>query len=223
MDAAPYPLQLTGLICHENPDFLALNKPAGLLVHPVAADSVALTQWLTQYDPLLRPAHRLDRDTSGALLCGRGPLALRRLGLMFMRGQIGKTYRALVRGHVAEPAGVIDAPLLKHNALMLVDTAGAPALTHWRVLERRADCTLMELKPQTGRTHQLRAHMAHLGYPIMGDEKYGGPPSARMWLHSLELTLPGLTAIQAPPPSALKLETKDETAQPTRPFPIRSA
>jgi len=195
--------QLNTLICHETPDFLVVNKPAGLLVHPVAADSVALTHWLIARDPLLRPAHRLDRETSGALLCGRGPQALRRLGLMFMRGQIDKTYRALVHGQVADEAGVIDAPLLKRNALMVVDATGAHAVSTWRVLERRRECTLMELKPQTGRTHQLRAHMAYLGHPIVGDVKYGGPASARMWLHSFELGLPDGTNISAAAPAEL--------------------
>jgi len=195
--------QLNTLICHETPDFLVVNKPAGLLVHPVAADSVALTHWLIARDPLLRPAHRLDRETSGALLCGRGPQALRRLGLMFMRGQIDKTYRALVHGQMADEAGVIDAPLIKRNALMVVDAAGASALTQWRVLERREDSTLMELKPQTGRTHQLRAHMAYLGHPIVGDAKYGGPASPRMWLHSFELGLPDGTNISAAAPAEL--------------------
>lgn len=196
------------LICYENADLVVVNKPAGLLVHPVAADSVALTQYLTELDPSLRPAHRLDRETSGCVACGRGPAALRKLGLWFMRGHVSKTYRALVGGIITDDHGLIDAPLLKRKARMVVDESGQSAQTRWRVLERRSDCTLLELQPITGRTHQLRVHMAHLGHPIIGDKFYGGAEAQRLWLHAHTLQLPELALIEAPLPDALNL-TRD--------------
>jgi tRNA pseudouridine32 synthase / 23S rRNA pseudouridine746 synthase len=191
------------VICYENADLLVVNKPTGLLVHPVASDSVALTQYLKDLDPGLRPAHRLDRETSGCVACGRGPVALRCLGLWFMRGQVGKSYRALVSGTVQGESGLIDAPLLKHNARMVVHEHGQSAQSKWRVLERRADETLLELEPLTGRTHQLRVHMAHLGHPIIGDKFYGGANAPRLWLHAYSLQLPTLPLITSPLPAQL--------------------
>jgi tRNA pseudouridine32 synthase/23S rRNA pseudouridine746 synthase len=195
--------ELTALICFENSEVVALNKPAGLLVHEVAPDSLALTHFLPLLDPTLRPAHRLDRNTSGLLLCGRGPLALRKLGRLFMSGSIRKSYHARVQGLVTQDSGRIELALAKHNALMVPDESGPSAITNWRVLERRPDETLMELQPLTGRTHQLRAHMAALGHPIIGDAKYGGPMSERMWLHAYQLELPEIGILSAPLPVSL--------------------
>ncbi len=192
-------MDLKPLICYENDELIVLNKPAGLLVHPVAADSVALTQFLPQFDLALRPAHRLDRDTSGALICGRGTAALKKLGNWFMQGRIRKLYRARVSGLMIEDSGLIDAPLLKRNARMVVDDAGANAQTKWRVLTRREHETLLELEPLTGRTHQLRAHLRHLGHPILGDLYYNGPASSRLWLHAYQLEIPDNPVIQALP------------------------
>lgn len=190
------PEQLKSLILYENEDILVLNKPAGLLVHPVAADSVALTQFLP---PGVELAHRLDRDTSGCLLLGKNPAALARLGRWFKNGEVRKTYHALVAGWL-EGSGIIDAPLIKENALMVVRENGARAITEWRALDQRDSMTLVELHPITGRTHQLRAHMKHLGHAIVGDAKYGGPAAQRMMLHASMVELPGLAAITAPLP-----------------------
>lgn len=188
--------ELKSLILYEDDDIFILNKPAGLLVHPVAADSLALTQFLPLLGEGVQLAHRLDRETSGCLVLGRNAAALRRLGRQFKNGQIAKTYHALVSGRL-EGSGEINAPLIKENALIVVRADGAAALTYWQALEQRSDCTLMELKPQTGRTHQLRAHMKHLGHPIMGDTKYGGPPASRMMLHASSIQIPGIAAVTA--------------------------
>jgi len=193
------PDTLKGLILYEDDDIFVLNKPPGLLVHPVAADSIALTQFLPFLGDGVALAHRLDRETSGCLVLGRNPAMLKHLGHWFASGQIKKTYHALVQGQL-EGSGVIDVALAKHNALMQADAAGQSALTHWTALEQRNGQTLVELRPQTGRTHQLRAHMAHIGHPIMGDVKYGGPNAIRMMLHASRIELPGYQAILAPLP-----------------------
>ena len=190
---------LKSLILYEDDDIFVLNKPAGLLVHPVAPDSVALTQFLPLLGAGVALAHRLDRETSGCLVLGRNPTMLKRLGQWFAAGTVRKTYHALVQGQL-EGNSVIDVPLAKHNALMVADTAGQSARTEWRSVELREDMTLIELHPRTGRTHQLRAHMAHIGHPIMGDVKYGGPSSTRMMLHANQIELPNMKAVSAPLP-----------------------
>lgn len=191
--------QLLSLILYETEGLLVLNKPVGLLVHPVADDSIALTQYLPMLGDGVQLAHRLDRDTSGCLILGRNTHTLRRLGKMFKNGEIKKTYHALVAGDLTGN-GLIDAPLVKDNAQMVVRDDGADAVTIWRALEKRGDTTLVELHPRTGRTHQLRSHMHHLGHPIVGDEKYGGPTAARMMLHATAVDIPEMTIVRAPLP-----------------------
>ncbi len=191
--------QLLSLVLYETEGLLVLNKPAGLLVHPVADDSIALTQYLPMLGDGVQLAHRLDRDTSGCLILGRNTHTLRRLGKMFKNGEIKKTYHALVAGDLSGK-GLIDAPLVKDNAQMVVRDDGADAVTIWKAIEKRGDTTLVELHPRTGRTHQLRSHMHHLGYPIVGDEKYGGPTAARMMLHASSVEIPEMSLVRAPLP-----------------------
>lgn len=176
---------------------LILDKPAQLAVHAGPKGGPSLEDWL----PLLRqgkrhlpqPAHRLDADTAGCLALGRTKPALAALGRLFAEGRAGKTYWAVVTGEPAED-GVCEAPLLKRSSKaegwrMVVDPKGDAARTAWRVLGRGAGLAWVELRPRTGRTHQLRVHMAHLGHPILGDARYGGPPGA-LHLLARELVLP---------------------------------
>lgn len=188
---------LSSAILYEDAEVLVLNKPSGLLVHPVAPDSVALTQYLTDINPNYRPAHRLDRDTSGCLVVGKSAAALKKLGRFFMQRRVDKVYLAVVSPLPPAPSGHLSAPLLKKNARMVVDPSGQLAETAWQQL----DNGLMHLSPLTGRTHQLRAHMAHLGCPIIGDSFYGGLPAPRLMLHASQITLPHLPPITAPLPS----------------------
>ncbi|HXP04660.1 MAG TPA: RNA pseudouridine synthase, partial [Stellaceae bacterium] len=139
-------------------------------------------------------AHRLDRDTSGCLVLGRHPKALRRLGRLFAEGKVEKTYWAIVAGIPAEPNGVIDAPLKKETRRtgwrMEIDPAGQRAVTEYRVLGTADGRAWLELKPRTGRTHQIRVHCAALGCPVVGDTTYGGPAGAPLQLHARAISIP---------------------------------
>ena len=146
------------------------------------------------FQRLPHPIHRLDRDTSGCLLLARNPGAAKRFGQAFEAGQVTKRYVAVLDG-VVEGQGLVDLPLAKVSTRaagwrMVGDAAGKAARTHWRTIEVRDGRTLVEFRPETGRTHQLRVHAAEgLGVPIAGDPVYGrGGPA--MMLHAVFLSLP---------------------------------
>ena len=190
------PEWLRARLLHVAPELLVLDKPAGL---PVSARSgESLERWLPSLrmgkrrDP--HPAHRLDADTAGCLVLGRTAPMLARLNALFAGRRVEKTYWAVLRGALRGDAGVVDAKLRKVSTrergwLMELDEAGDPARTAWRVLGRGDGRTLVELRPETGRTHQLRVHCAHLGAPILGDAMYGGGPGA-LHLLAREIALP---------------------------------
>lgn len=190
---------LRARLLHLGPEVLVLDKPAGL---PVSARS---GQSLEALLPALRlgkrrdpqPAHRLDADTAGCLVLGRTAPMLARLNALFAERRVAKTYWAVVRGTLREDAGVVEAPLRKVSTAargwrMEVHPSGDAALSAWRVLGRADGLTLVELRPETGRTHQLRVHCAHLGAPILGDAIYGAQGGGAGQLHLLarEIALP---------------------------------
>lgn len=185
-------------IIHRDAALLAVAKPPGLLTVPGKGAALAdcLLARLVAADAQILPVHRLDRDTSGLVLFARTPAAQRHLGLQFERRHIAKTYRARVHGWPPE-TGRIELPLAAdwpNRPRQKVDpVAGKPAVTEWRVLSREPDGTArLELYPQTGRSHQLRVHMASLGYPILGDPLYGpaeGQDARRLMLHAHRLRL----------------------------------
>jgi 23S rRNA pseudouridine1911/1915/1917 synthase len=176
-------------ILHDDPALLVLAKPAGLAVHPSARYfRHTVTQWLSDHatgPDGRRPdlAHRLDRETSGVLACGRGVEATRALKMAFAKRDIGKSYLALCVGRVKDDAFEIDSPLKLTETvkvIMEVHPQGLPSFTGVRVLRRGrlADgegVTLVECLPKTGRQHQIRVHLQSIGHPIVGDKIYGGP------------------------------------------------
>ncbi len=197
------------------PDALVLDKPAGLPVHAGPRATESLEDWL----PLLRlgrrhlpqPAHRLDADTAGCLVLGRTKPALAALGAIFAAGRADKTYWAVTRGAPPAPSGTLDAPLRKTSSAaagwrMEVHPDGLPARTAWRALAAGGGLSVVELRPATGRTHQLRVHLAHLGCPILGDPFYGMPDPGGLHLlaRSLALPLDPPLAATAPVPDALR-------------------
>ena len=181
---------------------MVLNKPEGVLTHSKGAYNPEATVATFITDNLhgltgerAGIAHRLDRATSGVIIVAKHPEALRWIQKQFSTRKVKKTYVAVVAGHLEEPAAVIDIPIGRHPhhpQTFRASTAGKPALTEYTVLQTSPNYSLVELKPRTGRTHQLRVHMSHLGHPIIGDTFYKGQPAERLYLHakSLELTLP---------------------------------
>lgn len=185
-------------ILHQDAEVLLLDKPAGLPVHPGPRGGASLEDWLPALRQgkrhLPRPAHRLDTDTAGCLALGRTKPAIAALNRLFAEGRTSKTYWAVLSAPPPAEEGVCEAPLLKRSSKaegwrMFVDPAGLPARTEWRVMGRDGARTAVELTPRTGRTHQLRLHMSHLGCPIVGDGFYGGGPG-RLHLLARALVLP---------------------------------
>lgn len=190
---------------------LILDKPAGLAVHAGPRGGASLEDWLPALafgkKRVPQPAHRLDADTAGCLVLGRTKPDLAALGALFAAGQATKIYWAVVRGTPSGEAGMVDAPLLKRSTAregwrMVVDPAGQPAQTEWRRLGEGEGLSWLELRPRTGRTHQIRVHCARLGCPILGDERYGGGPG-RLHLLARAIALPldpPVAATAVPPP-----------------------
>ena len=171
----------------EDAHFLAIDKPAGLPMHTTAKfwknTLVALLR--ERYpDERLQICHRIDRETSGVLLIARTGEAASFLKRAFANRAVKKTYLALVHGIPAEPTGVIDAPMrlidTRTHIKMGVEPDGLPAVTRFRVQERFAEHALVEASPETGRQHQIRVHLAHIGHPIVGDKLYGASEQAFM-------------------------------------------
>ncbi len=185
LDLKPEPIPLQ--ILYEDKHLIVLDKPAGLVVHPaVGHPTGTLVHGLLAHGGKLssmagpfKPGivHRLDKDTSGILVVAKDDETHRDLGRQFSLRKVRRIYLALVQGIVQKDRGVIEVPIGRHpvNRQKMTVRYGASreAITRYRVLKRFSDCTLLELNPQTGRTHQLRVHLAHLGHPILGDARYG--------------------------------------------------
>ena len=196
---------MAALLLYRDAMMLVLNKPAGLAVHRGPKAAFGKDEALEPHFDKLKfglprapaLAHRLDRDTSGCLVLGRHRKALEDLSLLFRGGQISKTYLAVVEGRPDQNEGLIDLALQKRDAQrgwwMKVDPAGLPSQTRYHCLGTEGGLSLMALQPLTGRTHQLRVHMAAMGWPILGDPIYGLAPRQGgpvLHLHAAALTVP---------------------------------
>lgn len=179
-------------VLYEDADVLVLDKPAGLL---------SVSKGVADHEPSLESfglvVHRLDRDTSGVIILAKNPRTKSYLQKQFQARTAHKSYYAITCGHPHPAAALINVPItrnLKRPTTFMVSKTGREAITAYRTLAENPRFSLLELKPQTGRTHQLRVHLAHLGTPILGDPIYNpnGPKAARLFLHamSLEITLP---------------------------------
>ena len=172
---------------------IVAEKPSGLLSVPGRAleNQDCVVSRLQVGHPDALTVHRLDMVTSGLLLHARGKAMQVALSGLFERRQVHKRYIALVEGEMADEAGEIDLPLRcdwDNRPRQMVDfELGKRALTRWRLLGREAGRSRVELEPVTGRSHQLRLHLASIGHPIVGDVMYGAAPAARVCLHAAEL------------------------------------
>lgn len=185
-------------IVHADPAFIAVDKPSGLLAvrgrGPHKQDCAHVRVQARYADALV--VHRLDQATSGLLLFALGRASQRQLSSAFERRAVDKRYVAIVAGRIADDEGSIELPLTAdwpNRPRQMVDLhAGRAALTRWRVLQRGDDCTRVELRPLTGRSHQLRVHLAAIGHPIVGDALYAPETvregSPRLLLHASSLS-----------------------------------
>jgi 23S rRNA pseudouridine1911/1915/1917 synthase len=180
--AQPLPL----VILYEDEDLVVINKPRGMVVHPAPGNQentlvnalLAHCRELSGIGGVARPGivHRLDKDTSGVLVAAKNDFTHLSLARQFQQRAMTKKYLALVHGQVSPPEGVINAPIGRHpvhRKKMAVLPAGKPAVTRYRVLEYAGSCSFLEITLETGRTHQIRVHMQHIGHPVVGDTLYG--------------------------------------------------
>lgn len=177
---------------YEDDNVIVLNKPAGLL--SMAKGEFTTEPTLEDYGLLV---HRLDRDTSGVVILAKNEATQSFLRKQFQDRKTHKTYYAIVEGRPKLDEAKIDLPIersIKSPTTFIVSPSGKPSVTFYKVLKTNGDYSLLELKPITGRTHQLRVHLKYLGHPILGDKVYGNQKDApRLFLHAgaLEITIPG--------------------------------
>lgn len=186
VDIAPREMELE--IVYEDDDVVVINKPKGLVVHPAAGHQddtlvngllYAMGDSLSGINGELRPGivHRIDKDTSGLLAVAKNDFAHTVLASQLKDHSMARTYEAIVCGSFREDSGTVDAPIGRHPAdrkkMCVTQRNSKDAVTHWEVVERFRGYTHIRCKLETGRTHQIRVHMAHIGHPILGDTVYG--------------------------------------------------
>ena len=173
-------------IIYEDADVLVANKPRGMVVHPAPGHTTGTLvnglmhhcKDLSGINGVMRPGivHRIDKDTTGLLMVAKNDVAHESLVNQLVNKTVTRKYTALVHGHIAHDKGTIDAPIgrdQKDRQKQAVVDSGKHAVTHFQVIERFGDYTLVECRLETGRTHQIRVHMNYIGFPLVGDPKYG--------------------------------------------------
>lgn len=195
------PEQIPLKIVYEDSDLIVIDKPAGLTVHPAPGHYThTLVHALLAYAPDIatgdnqRPGivHRLDKDTSGLIVVARNPVSHMKLADQFKKREITKVYLVLVEGHVTPERGIIASNIgrnPRNRKTMAVVSRGKEASTEYKVIKYIDGYTLLEVRPKTGRTHQIRVHLAAIGHPVAGDEIYGGKTQilGRQFLHAYRL------------------------------------
>ncbi len=186
VDVAPREIPLD--IVYEDADVVVINKPKGLVVHPAAGHQddtlvngllYAMGDSLSGINGELRPGivHRIDKDTSGLLAVAKNDLAHAVLASQLKDHTMARTYEAIVCGNLKEDRGTVDAPIGRHptdrKRMCVTERNSKPAVTHWEVVKRYRGYTHIRCRLETGRTHQIRVHMAYIGHPILGDTVYG--------------------------------------------------
>ena len=203
-DESPSPEAMPLTIVYEDNDLLVVDKPAGLAVHPAPGHPshtlinaiLSHVPRLPETDDLRRPGvvHRLDKDASGLMVVAKDRDAYLNLTSQFKARSVVKAYLVLVKGHLTPDDGVIEAPIgrdPRHRKRMAVvaQGEGREARTNYHVLRHIGDCALLEVRPETGRTHQIRVHLSAIGYPVFGDRVYGARSEKlpRLFLHACRL------------------------------------
>jgi 23S rRNA pseudouridine1911/1915/1917 synthase len=194
-----FPEEIPVPIIFEDEHILVVDKPAGLVVHPGAGNpsgtlvNALLNRGISGGDHPLRPGvvHRLDRDTSGLIVLAKGEPAYSNLVGMMSARRVGRLYRAIVEGELLPRTGTIDSPVGRDpdNPTMMAAGVGKPAITHFEVLAEAAGHSLLRVRLETGRTHQIRVHLSAIGHPVYADPLYGSQvPGRRLWLHAKRLS-----------------------------------
>jgi 23S rRNA pseudouridine1911/1915/1917 synthase len=213
-------------VLYEDDNVIVIDKPAGVISHARGRywDEASVASFVRQRVSQLKDehevagevsilragiVHRLDRATSGVMICSKNATTMAWLQKQFSQRNVKKQYRAIVKGHLEPPEAIIDMPIERNPkapATFRVGANGKPAQTTYKALRSVGDYDLVELTPLTGRTHQLRVHLKAQGHSIIGDHLYDGEPADRLYLHAekLEITLPGgeRKVLEAPLPAA---------------------
>ncbi len=187
-EVLPEPIPLT--VVYEDSDVILVDKPKGMVVHPAPGHTSGTLvnallyhcRDLSGINGVLRPGivHRIDKDTTGLVIACKNDMAHQSLAGQLKAHTVTRRYYAIVNGNFREDEGVVNAPIARHRTerkKMAVDPSGREAITHFRVLERFGNYTFLECRLETGRTHQIRVHMSHIGHPLLGDEQYGSGKS----------------------------------------------
>ena len=204
IDLVPQDLPLD--VMYEDDDLIVVNKARGMVVHPAPGhpDGTLVNALLWHCGDSLsgiggekRPGivHRIDKDTSGLLIVAKNDFAHQALSMQLADRSLSRVYEAVVRGRLREESGIIDRPIGRHptdrKRMAIVERTGRPAVTHWEVLARYNGYTQIRCRLETGRTHQIRVHMASIGHPLLGDGVYGAPSPEKglegQCLHAREL------------------------------------